>query len=165
MSSILIRLAISDDAETIHRALLGLGEHVGEMHKITSTADDIRRYGFGDNPCFRVLLAEAGDALAGMCLFFPSFSTWKGRPGVYVQDLYVEPASRGRGVGELLIRAVAMLTRAEGAVYMRLSVDAGNTSAQAFYDRLGMEWSKTEMIRAAYGEAFEALCEHGQEHR
>ena len=153
----LIRLATADDAGTIHLALLGLGEHVGEAHKITSTVEDISRYGFGERPCFRVLIAEGGGVFAGMCLFFPSFSTWKGRPGVYVQDLYVDAGFRGRGVGELLIRSVAELTHAEGAVYLRLSVDARNSSAQAFYDKLGIVWSEAEMIRAAYGDAFLAL--------
>ena len=155
---LVVRLATSDDAQTIYSALLGLGDFVGETHKITSTVEDIRRYGFGDRPCFRVLLAEAGGAFAGMCLFFPSFSTWKGRPGVYVQDLYVDAGFRGRGVGEMLVRAVTALARDEGAVYLRLSVDARNSSAQAFYDRLGIAWSEAEMIRAAYGDAFLALA-------
>lgn len=153
-----IRLATADDAETILRGLRGLGEHVGEAHKISITAADIRRYGFGDRPAFRALIAEVDGAFAGLSVFFPSFSTWWGRPGVYVQDLFVDPARRGNRVGESLLRAVARLTRAEGAVYMRLSVDTQNVTAQAFYDRMGMKRADNEMIRTAYGDDFEALA-------
>jgi GNAT superfamily N-acetyltransferase len=153
-----IRLATADDAETILRGLHGLGEHSGESHKISITAADIRRYGFGDRPAFRVLIAETGGAFGGLCVFFPSFSTWWGRPGVYVQDLFVDPAHRGKKVGERLLRAVARLTRDEGAVYMRLSVDARNVTARAFYDRVGMKWADNEMIRTAYGDDFLALA-------
>lgn len=154
---VVIRLATEADAERIHAALLDLGEHVGESHKIKSTPEDIRRYGFGPKPHFRVLVAEGNGIFAGMCLFFPSFSTWIGRPGVYVQDLIVARDFRGQGIGERLVREVARMVHAEGAAYLRLAVDVENLSAQAFYDRLGMEWVKDDMIRAAYGEAFEAL--------
>lgn len=158
-----IRLATAADAETILHGLRGLGEHVGEAHRITITADDIRRYGFGDRPAFRVLIAEIDGAFAGLSVFFPSFSTWWGRPGVYVQDLFVDPARRGNRVGERLLRAVARLARDEGAVYLRLSVDVKNHSARAFYDRMGMRWADEEMIRTAYGEDFLALAGPAQE--
>jgi GNAT superfamily N-acetyltransferase len=154
-----IRLATVADAGTIHRAVLGIAEHVGETHRVTSTADDIRRHGFGERPAFRALIAEADGGFAGLCLFFPSFSTWKGRPGVYVQDLFVDPAYRGKGVGERLLKAVARLAREEGAIYLRLSVDAKNHAGRAFYDRLGMKWADQEMIRTAYDADFVALAE------
>lgn len=153
-----IRLANADDAATILRGLRGLGDHVGEAHKISIGVEDIRRYGFGDRPAFRALIAEVEGAFAGLSVFFPSFSTWWGRPGVYVQDLYVDPAHRGKKIGESLLRAVARLTRDEGAVYMRLSVDARNQTARAFYDRIGMKWADHEMIRTAYGDDFLALA-------
>ncbi|MGE0501401.1 MAG: N-acetyltransferase family protein [Rhizobiaceae bacterium] len=153
-----LRAATADDAETIHAALRKLGAHVGEEHEIVSTPADLRRYGFGDRPAFRVVVAEVDGAFAGLCLFFPSFSTWKGRPGVYVQDLFVAEEFRGMKVGEKLIRAVAAITRDEGGVYMRLAVDSRNYSAQRFYDRLGMELVDDDMIRAAYGDVFETLA-------
>ena len=91
-----IRPGRVDDAETIHAALLRLGTHIGAHQEITSTPDDLRRYGFGDRPAFSTLIAEVGGEFAGLCLHFPIFSTWMGRPGVYVQDLYVEDRFRGR---------------------------------------------------------------------
>ncbi|RWL42302.1 MAG: GNAT family N-acetyltransferase, partial [Mesorhizobium sp.] len=83
-----------DDVETIHAALLRLGTHIGAHQEITSTPDDLRRYGFGASPAFSTLIAEVGGEFAGLCLHFPIFSTWRGRPGVYVQDLYVEDRFR-----------------------------------------------------------------------
>lgn len=154
----LIRAAVSSDAEAIHAALLGIAEAVGETGGVRSTADDIRRHGFGDDPAFEALVAEADGVVVGLCLFFRSFSTWTGRPGAYVQDLHVAPAMRGRGVGEALLRRLAAIARGRGWAYVRLSVDAGNLAAQAFYQRVGMSWSPKERIFTAAGEAFEALA-------
>lgn len=154
-----IRLATAADVDTIYAALHQLGEHVGETHKIKSTPDDLRVYGFGAAPHFRTLIAEGNGIFAGMCLFFHSFSTWIGRPGVYVQDLIVDRDFRGQGIGERLIREVARIVKSEGGAYMRLAVDVENLSAQAFYDRMGMELVKDDMIRAAYGPAFDALAD------
>src|SRR5688572_16558314 len=133
-----IRLAELTDAEQIHAGLLAMARAMGEEARITSTATDIRTHGFGENPAFEVLIAEIDGAFAGLCLTFPSFSTWRGEPGIYVQDLYVDEAFRGRRIGEKLLRASARRGRAKGAGYLRLSVDIGNTKAQAFYERVGI---------------------------
>ena len=106
--------------------------------KITSTASDIRKHGFSGHPAFEVLIAEQDGAFAGLCLTFPSFSTWRGQPGIYVQDLYVEEAFRGQRIGEKLLMAVARRAKLKGAGYLRLSVDTANKTAEAFYERLGI---------------------------
>jgi GNAT superfamily N-acetyltransferase len=156
---IVIREGCIEDAEAIHAALLGIAETVGELHKMTSTADDIRRHGFGLDPAFRTLIAEVNGAFAGICLYFPSFSTWKGHPGVYVQDLYVADVFRGMGIGARLMRRLAWVTREAGGRYIRLAVDTRNFPAQRFYDGLGLTHSDTEQIHAAYGAAFDALAD------
>lgn len=144
-----IRAATIDDAEAIHAALLGIADTLGERDRIVSTPGDIRRYGFGDAPAFRVLIADRDGTVAGICLYFPSFSTWFGRPGVYVQDLYVAPDYRGCGVAEALMRRLAAETRESGGTYIRLSVDEKNPGAQKFYERIGMKWSRGERIFVA----------------
>jgi ribosomal protein S18 acetylase RimI-like enzyme len=78
--------------------------------------------------------------------------------------LYVEPAFRGRGVGERLLRHLAAQTRDGDGVYLRLSVDVENNSAQRFYEKIGLEWSRDEKIFAARGEAFLALAKDDGEH-
>ncbi|TIV12676.1 MAG: GNAT family N-acetyltransferase, partial [Mesorhizobium sp.] len=130
-TDILLRPGTIDDVEMIYAALLRLGTHIGADHEIKSTADNLRTYGFGEKPAFSTLIAEIGGEFAGLCLHFPIFSTWMGRPGVYVQDLYVEDRFRGRRIGEKLLRHVAKECRAAGGVYLRLSVDTDNETAKA----------------------------------
>ncbi len=101
-------------------------------------------------------------AFAGMCLFFPSFSTWRGQRGAYIQDIVVDERFRSRGIGISLLRHTAAHVREQGGTYLRLSVDAKNVSAQRFYERLGLTWSQEERIHAAYGDAFQLLAGLGE---
>ena len=95
---------------------------------------------------------------AGMCLFFPSFSTWRGQKGAYIQDIVVDERFRSRGIGVALLRHTAAHVRSQGGSYLRLSVDVKNVSAQRFYERIGLAWSQEERIHAAYGDAFQLLA-------
>jgi ribosomal protein S18 acetylase RimI-like enzyme len=140
-------------------ALVGIAEAVGERHKLKSSPDDLRRNGFGAAARFETLIAEVDGHFAGCCIHFPSFSTWRGRPGVYVQDLYVADAFRGQGVGERLLYRLASVTRARGGCYMRLAVDRRNVRAQAFYTRTGIGHDESDRIHCAYDEDFDALAD------
>jgi ribosomal protein S18 acetylase RimI-like enzyme len=153
-----IRVATALDVHLIHASLLTIARHLDAEGKVTATPEDLREHGFGPQPAFTVLLAEIGGDFAGMCLFFPSFSTWRGCKGAYVQDIVVEERFRGAGIGVALLRHTAAHVRAGGGRYLRLSVEAKNVSAQHFYERMGLAWSKLERIYAAYGDAFEALA-------
>ena len=157
--SLTIRPARIEDAANLHAALMAIANHVGQPEHVTSSQADLERYGFGADPAFHALIAEVGEAFAGAAIFFPIFSTWRGRPGVYVQDLYVADEHRGLGVGHALLKAVARWSRSRGGVYLRLSVDAANISAAGFYDRIGISCLETEQARGAYGEAFDALAD------
>lgn len=153
-----IRPAEPADAETMHAAILQLGRFTGLEAKIASTAEDFRRFGFGPNAAFSSLIAEVDGEFAGLCLFFPIFSTWLGRPGVYVQDLYIDERFRGRKIGEKLLREVASWSDRRGGVYLRLTVDVDNVAAQGFYERLGIGWLDSDRDHGAYGDAFIALA-------
>lgn len=157
--TITIRPATITDAPAIHAALLGIADAIGQRHRIVSSVEDIRRHGFGDRPAFSVLIAEVGSAFVGMCLWFPSFSTWFGNPGVYVQDLYVAPEFRKLGVGEKLMRRLAAETKRAGGTYIRLSVDADNAAALRFYQSIGMTLSAEERIFIARHGDFDRLAE------
>jgi ribosomal protein S18 acetylase RimI-like enzyme len=162
-ANISIRFATIDDAENIFAALVGIAETVKELHKLKSSVDDIRRFGFGEAPAFETLIAEIDGRFAGCCLCFPSFSTWIGRPGVYVQDFYVGDEFRGKGVGERMLQRLAAVTRNHGGCYIRLAVDTKNFRAQAFYTRVGIKHSDTEQIHAAYDGDFDALADADEE--
>jgi ribosomal protein S18 acetylase RimI-like enzyme len=153
-----IRPAAIDDAEAIHAALKAMAEDMKAGPKFVSTAEDIRRHGFGAAPAFEVLIAEADDRFAGLCLTFASFSTWMGTPGIYVQDLFVAGGFRGRRIGERLLQAAARRGREKGARYMRLSVDVENLRAQAFYERLGIRHSRDEQIHMIKGADFDVFA-------
>lgn len=156
---IAIRPGRAEDVPRIHDSILALARHVGGEGYVTSSRDDLLRHGFGQTPQFSTEIAEVGGTFAGMCLHFPIFSTWMGGPGVFVQDLYVEPSMRGRRIGEALLRHVARASRAKGGIYLRLSVDTDNLSAVGFYDRLGIRHSDYEQIHKITGADFVAFCE------
>ncbi|OJF96270.1 GNAT family N-acetyltransferase [Pararhizobium antarcticum] len=153
-----IRLAVAGDAETIHSGLMMIARHLGEEGRITATPADLLRHGFGHRPAFTALIAEIGSDFAGLSLYFPSFSTWRGKPGAYIQDIVVDERFRGAGIGVALLRATAGHVRQDGGCYLRLSVDAKNVAAQHFYERMGLEWSMHEHIHAVYGDAFDVLA-------
>lgn len=158
MHDIVIRTATADDAPLLMRGLRGIAEHLGEIDKLVCTEADLRAHGFGPRPAFEAAIAETRRAYAGMVLFFPIFSTWYGRPGLFVQDLYVEPAFRSTGIGERLLRHVAQLCSQRGGVYLRLSVDENNSRAHDFYLDLGLVHSHEQRSYIAEGKAFAALA-------
>jgi ribosomal protein S18 acetylase RimI-like enzyme len=157
--TLIIRPASPDHVDAIFSSLLGIARQVKEEHKVRSTRDDLERALFGPQPILGGVVAEIDEEYAGMCLFFRSYSTWLGHPGVYIQDLWVEEAARKKRVGERLLQHVAALTRTRGGVYMRLSVDTQNFQAMRFYERLGLAHSDTEQVHAAYDDAFQALAD------
>ncbi|PWR20093.1 GNAT family N-acetyltransferase [Zavarzinia compransoris] len=138
--------------------ILGIGAALDQAGKIRGTVEDLRRYGFGADPAFEALIAEDGGRTVGLCLYFRSFSTWRGRPGAYVQDLYVDPACRGGGLGRRLLAACAARMAARGGTYIRLSVDAANGAAQGFYRRAGFRPAADDLIHQIDGEAFQRLA-------
>jgi len=158
LTGLVIRPARPDDAEAIHAALMGIGETVGETHKIKSTPEDIRRDGFGERPHFSTLIAEIDSEFAGMCLYFPIYSTWMGRSGAYVQDLFVDAKFRGLKIGEQLLRALARAVCDQGGAYIELAVDTGNHAAQRFYERIGITHRADDQVHRITGDAFFAFA-------
>jgi ribosomal protein S18 acetylase RimI-like enzyme len=153
-----IRPARPDDAESILAGLRGIAETIGKPHKVKATPEDIRRFGFGEKPAFAVLIAEIDSTFAGMCLYFPIFSSWMGRPGVYVQDLFVDEKFRGLKVGEKLLRRLARDVRERGGAYLELVVDSENFRAQRFYERIGLPHRDDDHVHRVTGEAFFAFA-------
>ena len=129
------RKATSDDAGKIQSLLGDLARQDGAQMR--GTADALRRYGFGANPMFQAVLAEQAGAVTGLVLFFPEFSTLRGCPGVFVQDLYVAAPARGQGLGRRLLAQAVAAAQAWDAAYLALMVDRSNTRARVFYDRCG----------------------------
>ncbi len=134
-----IRQAVPGDAVAIHTMIKGLAQALDLVDKNTGNVDDLLKYGFGENAAFNALIAEREGKDVGMCTYFPIFSTWNGRPGVFVLDLYVAESQRGRGLGRDLLARLADIARERGATFMRLGVDNHNIRGQAFYRRIGFK--------------------------
>lgn len=144
-SGIDIRPAGPGDAGTVHRLLRDLAAALGKSGDLRSTADDIARHGFGERPFFEAVLAWCDGEAVGLAVYFFEFSTWRGQPGVYVQDLYVAPSMRGRGLGRDLIHAVRERAAQEGARYVKLTVYDRNPQALGFYHGIGFESCEDEL--------------------
>jgi len=94
-----IRPARPDDAETIAGLIRELATYEKLAHEAKATAEEIRLHLFGERPYAEVLIAEEDGAAVGFALCFPTFSTFRGQPGLYLEDLFVRPEWRGRGIG------------------------------------------------------------------
>ncbi|RCK43940.1 GNAT family N-acetyltransferase [Thalassospira profundimaris] len=152
-----IRLARETDAPAIHAMLLEIAKATGCEDKFKSNPDDLARDGFGENPAFEALIALENDKPVAVCLYFPSYSTFRGQAGLYIQDLYVAPSHRGGGFARKLVVAVAKRAHETGKTYIRLSVDAENIGGQRFYEKIGMRHADDERIFVLDGTAFAAL--------
>jgi len=143
-SIISIRLAGPQDADIIHEMIMTLARVTNDESKAVSTPNDFLKFGFGAKPLFDALIAEKDGHAVGLCLYFFSFSTWLGEPGVYVQDLYVADAQRGSGLGLRLLQETARRAHKRSATHLRLTVDHENTAARQFYEHVGMRHREDE---------------------
>ena len=153
-----IRPAAQADADDIQRMITELANITGDGDRISSTTQDFLRYGFGPHRLFEAWVAERDDVHVGLCLFFFTFSTWLGEPGIYVQDLYVADAERGNGLGQQLLAAAAARGIERDASHMRLNVDTENAPARQFYAHIGMQHRHEEETFHVGGDAFTTLA-------
>ena len=131
--------ATPDDVPVIREFIRGLAEYEKLAHRFAATEVNLRRTLFGARPYAEVLIARAGGEPAGMALFFHSYSTFLAKPGIYLEDLFVLPQHRGRGVGKALLRAVAQIARERDCARMEWSVLDWNEPAIEFYKRMGAD--------------------------
>lgn len=154
-----VRHATPEDAATIVRLVRALAEFEREPpESVRLTEADVLRDGFGDQPLFEVLIAELDGAAVGFALFFPRYSTWEGRASLHLEDLFVDEAARGHGLGRMLLAALARLAVERGAPRIDLSVLDWNP-AREFYHRLGMAHMEQWLPYRMSGEAIERLAD------
>ena len=134
-----LRHARPDDAETLANLVRELAVYEALAHEALATADDFRRHLFGPRPAAEAILAEVDGEPVGFALYFGTFSTFRGQPGLYLEDLFVRPEHRGLGIGKALIASVAAEAVARGCGRLEWAVLDWNAPSIAFYRSLGAQ--------------------------
>ena len=138
--AITVRPASAADVPQILAFIRALAAYEREPNAVTATEADLLRDGFGPNPFYFCLLAEHNGAPAGFAFYFFNYSTWLGRPGLYLEDLFVHPEFRGLGIGKTLLQRVAAIAVGKGCPRLQWEVLDWNTPAIDFYRAMGAEF-------------------------
>jgi GNAT superfamily N-acetyltransferase len=134
---LVIRKAQPQDVGTILNLIRGLAEYERAPDAAKATEADLLRDGFGTDPKFHCVIADWQGAPVGFALYFYNYSTWKGRPGIFLEDLFVWPEYRGKGIGKALLLHLAKIAVAENCGRYEWNVLDWNTPAIEFYEGLG----------------------------
>ena len=158
MGEVRVRAASEADVPLILSFIKELAEYERLSHEVVATEESLREHLFGERPVAEVIVAEEGTDPAGFALFFHSFSTFLGRPGIYLEDLYVRPEFRGRGMGRVLLVHLARLARERGCGRLEWSVLDWNEPAIGFYRGIGASPVGGWTVYRVTGEALEDLA-------
>ena len=138
MGEIVIRAAEPRDVGTLLQLIRELAEFEKLAHEVRASEADLLREGFGASPRYEALLAEEDGRALGFALYFHNFSTFEGRSGLHLEDVFVRDEARGRGIGRKLMARLAVIAAERNCARLDLSVLHWNP-ARRFYDRLGMK--------------------------
>jgi GNAT superfamily N-acetyltransferase len=155
--TVTIRSARPGDEVDILRLIHALADFEREPDAVEATAEGLRAHLFADGPRVFAHVAECGGRIVGMAVWFFNFSTWTGRHGVYLEDLFVDPTARGAGVGRLLFRALAAEARAHDCARIDWAVLDWNDLAKDFYRGIGGRHSDAWECWRLDGDALAAL--------
>lgn len=156
--SVTLRPAAPADVPAIRELIEGLAEYERLRHECHATDALLHEALFGVRPYAEVVLAETDGAVAGFALFFHNFSTFLARPGIYLEDLFVRPAFRGRGIGKALLGHLAQQAVARGCGRLEWSVLDWNVDAIGFYTKLGAQPQDEWTVYRVTGEALTQLA-------
>lgn len=156
-STLTVRPATPDDIPAIFALIVALAEYEHLSHLVMGTAAQLEKHLFGDRPYLEAIVAELDDRVIGSALFFHNYSTFLTQPGLYIEDLFVLPEFRGRGIGKALLSEVARIARDRGCGRLEWSVLDWNESAIGFYQKLGADVLPDWRICRVTGEALDNL--------
>ena len=156
-----IRPALPGDAVQILTFIRELALYEREPDAVHATVPDLLRDGWGPEKRFDCLMAEVDGAPAGFALYFHNYSTWRGHAGIHLEDIYVTPSLRGKGIGRALITRVAAIAVEEGCPRLQWDVLEWNTPAIGFYQKMGAVMQSDWRTMRVTGEALLTLgaCE------
>ncbi|HTW26085.1 MAG TPA: GNAT family N-acetyltransferase [Acetobacteraceae bacterium] len=158
-AAVTLRDAEPSDLPVLLGFVRALAEYERLSHEMQATEEDFRRALFGDPPRAHALLAEQGGAAIGFAVWFYNFSTFEGRPGLYVEDVFIDPAHRGRGIGRMIFKHLAQRALQSGCARMEWWVLDWNEPAIHFYRGIGAEAMEEWTVQRVAGEALVRLAE------
>jgi GNAT superfamily N-acetyltransferase len=153
-----IRTATAADVPQILAFIRALAAYEREPDAVTATEAGLLRDGFGPHPFYSCLMGESDGQAAGFALYFFNYSTWMGRPGIYLEDIFVLPEFRGLGIGKALLRQVAAIAVEQGCPRLQWEVLDWNTPAIEFYRAMGAEFLDAWRNVRVSGEALTRLA-------
>ncbi len=157
-----IRPARPEDAALVLSFIRGLAEYERAPEAVVATEADIRATLEGEPKRAEVVLAFEGEEPVGFALFFHNYSTWLGRAGLYLEDLFIRPEHRGKGFGRRLLTHLAAVARDRGCGRMEWSVLDWNEPAIGFYRSLGAVPMSAWTVHRLTGDALDALAREGR---
>ncbi|HET9679721.1 MAG TPA: GNAT family N-acetyltransferase [Gammaproteobacteria bacterium] len=155
--SLILRAANKQDTALILQFIEELADYEKMRHEVVATQDQLQENLFGDQPQAEVIIAEWGGAPVGFALFFHNFSTFAGRRGLYLEDLYVRSEFRGKGIGKTLLIHLAVLAKQRDCARFEWAVLDWNQPARDFYENLGAQCVEDWRIYRAAGERLDQL--------
>ncbi len=158
MATFSIRVATIGDCELILQFIRDLAEYEKLSHEVVATKEDLQSHLFGENPVAEVLIGEEDAMPVGFALFFRNFSTFLGRPGIYLEDLFVRPEFRGKGYGRALLVRLAQIAVERQYGRVEWAVLDWNQPAIDFYESLGARQLNEWIVNRVDGPKIEALA-------
>lgn len=157
MTRATIRPMMPEDAGALLAMMRAFAVYDDDPERVVATEADLRRDGFGPDPRFEALIAVLDGAPVGYALYYPSYTAWQGRCGLFLEDLYLAEAARGHGLGRRIMALLAHIARDRGWTRIDLRVRADNR-ARSFYDRAGMAALDGWLPYKIAGPAFDGLA-------
>ncbi|EQB31009.1 GNAT family N-acetyltransferase [Sphingobium ummariense] len=156
--TLIIREAVPADIAAIHGFILALADYEKLAHEVKADRATLEKYLFGPRPMAEVLIAEREEGPIGFALFFHNFSTFEGRPGLYLEDLFVVPEARGSGAGKALLRRLAQIALDRDCARLEWWVLDWNAPSIAFYRSIGARPMDEWTVQRVDGDALRALA-------
>ena len=157
-----IRPATANDAALLKSLITELAEFERLSHEVVITEEDLRRDGFASQPKFRALIAEWDSVPAGYALFYSTYSTFNGRAGLFLEDLFVRTQFRGKGIGKTLLAHIAHIANDEHCYGVRWEVLDWNQPAIDFYQSLGAQFRDPWRSVSLNGSPLQKLAENAR---